>query len=162
MPGALLLQKLFTSGSKDLDEKIKFMFYGVQGDTRQHIQCKHCKTLLGHECLHEEKLSLRHLNIQHCLIETSYVCLVCFTSCNSFNHLVAHLLMHSPVDLSRIGMNDSLLLKYVRQEYPIDPNATKLICSELVEEGDIKVVKLLAKHQTKNDGFTLELLKTLG
>ena len=72
--------------------------------------------------------------------------------------------MHTPDELSRIGVSNSLLLKFVRQEHPIGPDASKLVCSEYVHKGDIKLVKLLAKekHQTKNDGFTLELLKTFG
>jgi hypothetical protein len=70
--------------------------------------------------------------------------------------------MHSPDELSIIGVSDSLLLKFFRQEHPIDPDATKLVCSELVHEDDVKLVELLDKHQTKHDGFTLELLKTLG
>ena len=72
--------------------------------------------------------------------------------------------MHSHEELSRTGVSDSLLLKFMRQEHPIDPDASKLVCSEYVHKGDIKLVKLLAKekHQTKNDGFTLELLKTFG
>ena len=90
------------------------------------------------------------------------MCLVCFVKCHSLYHLVAHLLMHSPDELSIIGVSDSLLLKFFRQEHPIDPDATKLVCSELVHEDDVKLVELLDKHQTKNDGFTLELLKTLG
>lgn len=90
------------------------------------------------------------------------MCFVCFVKCNSLYHLVAHLLMHTPDDLSRIGVSNSLLLNFVRQEHPIDPDATKLVCSELVYDDDVKLVELLDKHQTKNDGFTLELLNTLG
>lgn len=90
------------------------------------------------------------------------MCFVCFVKCNSLYHLVAHLLMHTPDDLSRIGVSNSLLLNFVRQEHPIDPDATKLVCSELVYDDHVKLVELLAKHQTKNDGFTLELLNTLG
>ena len=70
--------------------------------------------------------------------------------------------MHSHEELSRTGVSDSLLLKFMRQEHPIVPDASKLVCSEYVHKGDIKLVNLLAKHQTKHDGFTLELLKTLG
>jgi hypothetical protein len=70
--------------------------------------------------------------------------------------------MHSPDELSRIGVSDILLLKFIRQEHPIDPDAIKLVCFARVHEYDVKLVELLNKHQTKNDGFTLELLKTLG
>ena len=70
--------------------------------------------------------------------------------------------MHSPDELSRIGVSNSLLLKFVRQEHPVDPDASKLVCPGSVHKDDVKLVELLAKHQTKNDGFTLELLKTLG
>ena len=92
------------------------------------------------------------------------MCFVCFVKCNSLYHLVAHLLMHTPDELSRIGVSNSLLLKFVRQEHPIDPDASKLVCPECVHKDDVKLVELLAKdkHQTKDDGFTLELLKTLG
>ena len=70
--------------------------------------------------------------------------------------------MHSHEELNGVGVSGSLLLKFVRQEHPIDPDASKLVCPESGHKDDVKLVELLAKHQTKNDGFTLELLKTLG
>ena len=67
-PAALVLQELLAADSRYLDERIKFMFRGVQGDTRQHVQCTHCKARLGHQCLHEGKLTERQLNIQHFML----------------------------------------------------------------------------------------------
>ncbi len=162
-PGAFLLEGILTSSWHSMiDKRIKFMFCGIKGDTGQHVQCEHCKVLLGHQCVPDGKLSLEHLNIRHFNIGITYLCLVCFDICQSFHHLVAHLLMHSHEELSGIGVSDSLLLKFVRQEHPIDPDVSKLVCSRCVRKDDVKLVELLAKHQTKNDGFTLELLKTLG
>ena len=68
-PGAFLLEGILTSKWHSvIDKRIKFMFCGVKGDTGQHVQCEHCKVLLGHECVPDGKLSLEHLNIGHFLI----------------------------------------------------------------------------------------------
>jgi hypothetical protein len=68
-PGALLLERYLTTDWQFLmDERLRFMFCGVKGDTGQHVQCEHCKALLGHQCVPEGKLSLEHLNIGHFLI----------------------------------------------------------------------------------------------
>ena len=68
-PGALLLERYLTTDWHFLmDERLRFMFCGVKGDTGQHVQCEHCKALLGHQCVPEGKLSLEHLNIGHFLI----------------------------------------------------------------------------------------------
>ena len=68
-PGALLLERYLTSSWHFvIDKRVKFMFCGVKGDTGQHVQCEHCKALLGHQCVPEGKLSLEHLNIGHFLI----------------------------------------------------------------------------------------------
>ena len=36
-PAALVLQEQLAANSRYLDERIKFMFRGVQGETRQHV-----------------------------------------------------------------------------------------------------------------------------
>ena len=70
--------------------------------------------------------------------------------------------MHAPDELCGIGVNGRVLLRFIQQEYPIDPDPRKLVNQELVREGDVKLVTLLDNHRKKNDGLTLELLKTLG
>jgi hypothetical protein len=67
-PAALLLEGYLADDWKYLDERIKFMFRGVQGNTRQHVQCTHCRARFGHQCLHEGKLTERQLNIQHFML----------------------------------------------------------------------------------------------
>jgi len=67
-PASLLLEGYLEDDWRYLDERIKFMFGGVQGNTRQHVQCEHCKVLLGHQCLHEGKLTEKQLNIQHFML----------------------------------------------------------------------------------------------
>ena len=70
--------------------------------------------------------------------------------------------MHAPDELSGIGVSGRVLLQFIQQEYPMDSDASKLVSSDLVREGDVKLTRLLDNHRKKNDGFTLELLKTLG
>jgi hypothetical protein len=128
------------------------------------VQCAQCNEVSHHSCLAAtgEELERKVLRPEE---RGEVQCRVCFCELANCMERVGHMLVHSPQELSQVGLHEQLLLRYVAEQFPRGDEAARVARGQQLAPEDLSNMKpldeLLVLNRVRNDGLTKVLLSGL-
>lgn len=110
------IRQAFTEDDPNLSARTRVLFDPSLAREKL-IRCEKCNEIRLHNCIEARGIELAR-KVSANIDRSMPICLLCFRKFFNRMHLLGHYLVHSPHELSSIGVSDQLVLKFINERYP--------------------------------------------